>query len=129
MVAERFETAAVADHRGKLGGEEHPTPQGLAQGLDARGFVDRRPDYREVEAVDGADIAIEYLAEVEREIDRRNWLAGLLPRGIEPIETGHRVGCGIEGLAAGRIPRRIDERKRREHAVAEKFQHLTTARA
>jgi hypothetical protein len=127
--AERLETAAVADHRGKLGRHEHLATQGLTQGLDARDFVDRRPDYRKVEAVDGADIAIEYLPEMEREVDRGNWLAGLLPRGIEPIETIHRFRRGIESLAAGLIPRRIDEGKGREHAVAEEFQHLAAARA
>ena len=49
MVAERLETAAVADHRRKFGGDEHLAAEGLAQGLDASDFVDRRPDYGEVE--------------------------------------------------------------------------------
>jgi hypothetical protein len=129
VVAERLETAAVADYRGKLGGDEHPAAQGLTQGFDASDFVDRRPDYGEVKAVDGADVAIENLAEMEREVDHRDWFAGLLPRGIEPIETTHRFRRRIEGLAAGLIPRRIHEGKDREHAVAEEFQHLSAARA
>src|SRR5437016_2047226 len=129
VVAERLETAVVADHRSKLGRNEHLAAQGLTQGFDARNFVDRRPDYGEVEAVDGADVAIEHLAEMEREVDCGHWLAGLAPRGIEPIETIHRFPCRVESLAAGLIPRCIHEGKDREHAVTEEFQHLATARA
>src|SRR4029077_10195458 len=121
VVAEWLETAVVADHRSKLGRDEHLAAQGLTQGLDARDFVDRRSDYGEVEAVDGADIAIEHIPEMERQVDRGNWLGGLLPRGIELIETLHRFRRGIESLAAGLIARRIYEWKGREHAVAEKF--------
>ncbi len=76
VVAERLEAAAVADHCGQLGRDEHPAAQGLTQGLDARDLVDRRADDGEVEAVDGADIAIEHLAEMEREVDGGNRLAG-----------------------------------------------------
>jgi hypothetical protein len=75
VVAQRLETAAVADHRRELGRDQHLAAQGLAQRLDARDFVDRRPDYSEVETVDSADIAIEHLPEMEREVDRGDWLA------------------------------------------------------
>src|SRR4029077_444843 len=121
VAAERLETTLVAHHRGELGGDQHLAAQGLTQGLDARDFVDRRPDYGEVETVDGADIAIEHIPEMECEVDRGNWLAGLLPRDMEPIEALHRFCGGIESLAAGLIARRIYEWKGREHAVAEKF--------
>ena len=123
-IFERLETAVIADHRSKLGRDEHLAAQGLTQGLDARNLVDRRPDYREVEAVDGADIAIEHLPEMEREVDRGNWLAGLVPGGIEPIEAIHRFRRRIEGVAAGFIPRRIHEGKDREHAVAHEPVHI-----
>ena len=72
----RLEAADVAHHRGQLGRDEHLAAQGLAQGFDARDFVDRRPDHREVEAVDGADVAVEHLPQMEREVHRGNWLAG-----------------------------------------------------
>src|SRR4030095_1952465 len=110
-----------------LGGDEYLAAQRLTQGLYSRDFVDRRPDHREVEAVDGADIAIEHLPEMEREVDRGNRLTGLAPRSIEPIETIHRFRRDIEGLVTGLIPRCIDEGKDREHAVAEEFQHLAAA--
>src|SRR5258707_9579034 len=95
VVAERLETAAVAEHRRKFGGDQHLATQGLTQGLDARDFVDRRPDYGEVETVDGTDIAIENLTEMEREVDRRSWLARLQARGIEPFESLHCFRCGF----------------------------------
>ena len=68
MISERLKKASVADDGGEVGGDEHLAPQRLSQGLDARDFVDRRPDDGEVEAIHGADIAIEDLAEVEREV-------------------------------------------------------------
>jgi hypothetical protein len=58
---------------------------------------------------------------MEREVDRRNGLAGRAPKGIEPIETIHRVTRGIESQAAGLSPRRITEGEDCEHAVAEEF--------
>jgi hypothetical protein len=71
VIAEGLETAAVAEHRGELGGDKHLAAQGLAQGLDARDFVDRRADDCEVEAIDGADVAVEHLA-----ADRRPSFSG-----------------------------------------------------
>ena len=65
---------------------------------------------------------------MECEIDHGNGFAGFLPGGIEPIETVHRFRRAIDGLSAGLIPRRIDEGKRREHAIAEEFQYLSAAR-
>jgi hypothetical protein len=53
VAAKRLKTAPGADYGRKLGRDEHLAPQRLAQGLDARNFVDRRPDNGEVEAVDG----------------------------------------------------------------------------
>ena len=49
-------------------------PSGSHSVLDARNLVDRRADDCEVEAIDGADIAVEHLADVEREIDDGNGL-------------------------------------------------------
>src|SRR5207253_665155 len=78
----------------------HLAAQRLAQGLDPGDLVDRRADHREVEAVDRADIAVQHLAQMEGEIDRRNRLAGLGPCGAEPVETRYRLGGGVERPAA-----------------------------
>ena len=75
MRTERFKPDSVAGRGGELGRDENPAAERLAQRLDARNLVDRRSDDREVEAIDGADIAIEHLAEVEREIDDGNRLS------------------------------------------------------
>ncbi len=127
--AERPQPAGVARRRGELGRDQHPCRQRLAQGLDPRRLVDRRPDDREVEPVGGADIAIEHLADMQSEVDRGNRLAGPSPFPIQPIDRMHRLDRGVERFAAA-LPRpgRAD-RKGGEHAVAEEFQHLPAATA
>ena len=77
MAPERLEPVAITDRGGKLGRDKDSVSQRLAQSLDAGDFVDSRPDDREVEAIGGADIAVQYLSDVEREVDFRNRLAGL----------------------------------------------------
>ncbi len=111
-MAERYEAVAVADRGGKFRGDEHLAAQGFAQGLDARGFVDRRPDYGEIEPVDGTDIAVEHLAEMEGQVDCGSRLAGLAPRGVQPVDGAHRLCRGVERLAADLLARRILERER-----------------
>src|SRR6516162_2685061 len=128
-MAERYEPAAVADHGREFRGDEHLAAQGFAQGLDARSFVDRRPDDREVEPVDGTYITVEHLAEMECQVDRGSWLARVAPRGVEPVDGTHRLGGGIERPAADLFPSCVLEREDREHAVAKELQHLATARA
>src|SRR5712671_4128934 len=129
MMAEGFETAAVASRGGELGGDQHLAAERFAQGLDARDLIDRRPDHREVEAVDSADIAIEDFPDMECEVDRGSRLARLAPGAIEPVESVHRLHRGIDRAAAGRLPGRVRERERREHAVAHEFQYLPATRA
>src|SRR6266404_5976101 len=120
--AERFEAAAVADRGGKLGGDQYPAAEGFAQGLDACGFVDRRSDHREVEPIDGADIAVHHLTQIKREVDFGRRFACLAPRAIQPIDFAHRLGSSVERPTADLLPRRVRERKYREHAVTEEFQ-------
>lgn len=105
--AEWLDTAPGADHCGELRGDEDLATQGLTQSLDAGDFVDRRPDHRKIEPLDGADVAVEHVSEMQREVDRRNGLAGRAPQHIEPIETLHRFNPGIERQGTGLIPRRV----------------------
>src|ERR1700674_4110120 len=100
MVAEGFETAAVAGCDSELGGDQHLAPERFAQGLDARDLIDCWSDDREVEAVDSADIAIEDFPDMEREVDRSSQLARLAPGAVEPVESVHRVHRGIDRTAA-----------------------------
>jgi hypothetical protein len=65
------------------------TTERLAQCLDPRHLVDRGPDDREVEAIDGTNIAVEHLAEMEREINRGGRLSRLDSRLVEAVETAH----------------------------------------
>src|SRR5262249_31792298 len=44
MLTERLQWSACTDHRRELGGNEYVSTQRLAQGLDARDFVNRRAD-------------------------------------------------------------------------------------
>ena len=118
-----------AHRRRELRRDEHPAAQRFAQGLDAGGFVDRRPDYREVEPVDRTDIAVKHLAEMECQIDRGGGLAGFAPRRVQPVDSAHCFGRCVECLMADLVPGRILEWEDRQHAIAEEFEHLTAARA
>jgi hypothetical protein len=81
------------------------------------------------EAVDSADIPVEHLPKMKREVDLGNWLAGLSSRGIQPVDRVHGLSRGIERLAADLMARRIHTGKGREHPIAEEFQHLAAPRA
>src|SRR5579863_76575 len=55
VLAERCEPALVADRFRQRGRRQYLMAERLAQELDAGDLVDRRPDHREIEPVDGAD--------------------------------------------------------------------------
>jgi hypothetical protein len=95
---ERLKLDSVAGRGGELGRDENPAAQWLAQGLDPRDLVDRRADDREVEAIHRANIAIEHLAEVEREIDRGNRFPHPRSIRVKSVEAAHCFG----GVAATR---------------------------
>ena len=69
MMAEGLEPIAAPGRSGKLGRDQHLAAQRLAQGFNARRLVDGRPDHREIEAVGGTDIAVQYFPDMQREID------------------------------------------------------------
>jgi len=48
-------------------------------------------------------------------------------RGVQPVDGSHRLCRGVEGLATDLIARCVLARKDREHAIAEKFEHLAAA--
>src|SRR5712692_3005055 len=75
VTAERAKAGTVAQRGGEFGGDQEIAAEHLAQQLDPRDLVDGRADDGEIEAIDRADIAVEHLAEVQREIDRRGRLA------------------------------------------------------
>ena len=117
MEAKRHKAAIFADRRRELRRDKHPAAQRFAQGLDAGGFVDRRPDYREVEPVDRTDVAIKHLAEMECQIDRGGGLSGFAPRRVQPVDSAHCFGRCVECLMAYLVPGRILEWKDRQHAI------------
>jgi hypothetical protein len=122
---ERLKLDSVAGRGGELGRDENPAAQRLAQGLDPGYLVDRRSDDREVEAIRRANIAIEHLAEVEREINRGNRLPHPRSIRVKSVEAAHCFGGGGERVATGFIARRSNEGKAREHAIAKELQYLT----
>src|SRR6516165_5604409 len=66
---------------------------------------------------------------MEGQIDSDGRLAGLAPCHIQPVDGVHRFGRCVERLAADLFPGSVVEREDRQHAIAEKLQYLTTARA
>ena len=115
MRTERLELVSVAGRSGELGRDENPAAQRLAQGIDPRYLVDRRSDDREVEAIHRANIAIEHLAEVEREIDRGNRLPHPRSISVKLVEAVHCFGGGGERVATGFI---AESQQRRQSSRA-----------
>jgi hypothetical protein len=108
---ERLKLDSVACRGGELGRDENPAAQWLAQGLDPRYLVDRRSDDREVEAIHRANIAIEHLAEMEREIDPGNRLSHPRSIRVKSVEAAHCFSGGGKRVATGFVARRSDEGK------------------
>ena len=123
----RFKPLSVGDRRGERGRNENLAAERFAQRFDARNLVDRRADDCEVKAIDGADVAIEDVADVEREVDDGNWLPCPCPIDVKSIDAPHRFGGGVERAATGFTAGRVHEGKAREHAIAKKLQHLSPA--
>jgi hypothetical protein len=129
VATEREQTAVVGHGNGKLGRDQHLMAQWLAQGLNAGGFVDRRPDHREVEAVGGADITVKDLAKMERYVNRGNGLADGAPRVIQRVDCPHRLDRSVESSPTSLVSRCIRKREYRQHPIAYELEHLAAARA
>src|SRR5262245_53002378 len=69
MTAERPKAGAVPGCNGKFGGDEHLAAERLVQRFNPGGLVYSRSDYREIEAVGRADIAVQHFPDVKREVD------------------------------------------------------------
>jgi len=129
VTAEGCRATLVAHRTREFRRDKHIPAQGLAQGLDARCFVDCRPDHREIESVDGVNIAVQHLANMQSQVDRGGRFAGLAPLGVWSVDGVHRLGRCVERLATDLFPGCVVERKDRQHTIAKKLQHLTAARA
>jgi hypothetical protein len=116
---------SVAGRRGEIGRDENPAVQRLAQGLDPRYLVDCRSYNCEVEAIDCANVAIENLAEMEREINCGNRLSRPRSIRVKSVEGAHPFCGGRERVVTGLIACRGNESKACEHSIAEELQHLT----
>jgi hypothetical protein len=108
----------VVSHGGELGRDENPATQRFAQSLDPHYLVDRRSDDREVKAIHRANIAINHLAEMEREIDRGNRLSHPRSIRVKSVEAALCIGGGRKRVVTGFMARRCDEGKACEHAFA-----------
>ena len=64
MGTKRFKPFSIGDRRGERGRNQDLAAERFAQRFDPRHLVDRRADDCEVKAIDGADIAIEDLADM-----------------------------------------------------------------
>ena len=128
--APRAVQAGFCCRRGELSRQnENPAAQRLAQGLDSRYLVDRRSDDREVEAIHRANIAIEHLAEVKREVDHGSRLSHPCSIRVKSVEAAHCFGGGGERVAAGFIACSSHEGKARKHVIAKELQHLPCGRS
>ncbi len=77
------------------------------------------------EAIRRANVAIEHLAEVKREIDDGSLLSHPCSIRVGSVEAAHCFGGSGERVAAGFIARCSNEGKARKHAIAQELQHLS----
>src|SRR3984957_1507865 len=130
VAAKRLEAAIGALHSlYELGGDQHRATERLAKRLDARHLIDRRADDREVEPIDRADVAVQHVPKMEREIDRGDRPACGDARTPQRLDVPHRLDRGVERAAASLSPIRVFEREDGEHCVADELEHLATALA
>src|ERR1700756_4704624 len=101
----------LASRGGKFGGDQHLAAQRFAQRFNARDLIDRRPDHREVEPVNGAYIAVKDFADMQREVDLGNRFARFPAYAIHPAECAHCFRRGIERPAAGFVSSAVSEPK------------------
>src|SRR3712207_7359890 len=87
-------TTLFRSHRHRTRGgnpvrQDDRTIEGAAQGLHAACLVHGRPDHREVEATGGADVAVEHVSAMERDIEAER---RLVLAGDGPVALGSRLG-------------------------------------
>ena len=64
MMAERLQPIAAVGNGGKVGGDQHLAAQRLAQGFNTRRLIDGWSDHSEIEAIGGADIAVQHFPDM-----------------------------------------------------------------
>src|SRR4029077_2464591 len=106
---------------------QHRAAQRLAKRLDARHLVDRRADDREIEPIDCADVAVQHVPKMEREIDWSDWPACGDAPCAERFNLVNRLKRGVERAAASFGPIRVFEREDGEHRIADELEHLAAA--
>ena len=112
---------------GERGRGHEVAPEIARQRLEARGQVDRRADRGEVQAPGAADVAVQDVAQMQRQAIAQPGLAGFGPLGVGLRESGPGVARGGKrGAAGGR--RIVGDREDAEQAVAHELQHLAAVR-
>src|ERR1700731_2785877 len=100
MMAEVLEPIAAAGRGGKFRGDQHLAAQRFAQSFNARRLVDGRPDYREIEAIGSADIAVQHFPDMERKVDFSDRFTRFNSGAIDPVQGVHCLSCGLDRITA-----------------------------
>ncbi len=109
---------------------EEVAPGGVAQRLDAARLVDGPADGGEVESVRRADVAVDDLAVVEREVGLERGLAGAAPVLLQQAVVGEAGPGGLQRPPADRAGQRgaVVRGEDRDEAVARELQDLAAIR-
>src|SRR5206468_8646264 len=86
--------------RGEFGRQDDASVHRPAHRGNATRFVDRWADYREVQTILAADVAVEHFADVQPEVDRRD---GMVARGaalVHRLDAGPQARVGAQRAAA-----------------------------
>ncbi len=103
---------------------EHAFTKRLAQRLHAGGLVHRRSDDREIEPVARADVAIEDIAQMEREPMVHHRLSSLAPRRIQRRQRPLHGAAGRDRTGASLCIAAGCTVERCEQSVPHEFEHL-----
>ena len=105
-------------------GEQHRATERPAQAFQPADQVDGGADGGEIQPVGGADVAPQHFADMQRRAKRQRRQASRTTGAIEVVHAGARGGdCAQRRIACGGSVALAD-RKDRQHAVADEFQHF-----
>src|SRR6185437_2240190 len=117
VFAERHQSVRLFRRSRELGRHKNRPAQRFAKFFDPVDFIDGGADHGEIQPVGRADIAVEHVTEMQREIDPGGRQHGVLAPAIHGVERDHRFLDGVESKAACFCLIGLVERKCSQHAV------------
>ena len=100
----------------------------LAKLFHPNHFIDRWSNDGEVQPISRANVAVQHLADVQRDINIGKGQACSVTLQVARLQVGRRLNSCVESAAASSLLVGLIERYRRQHRVADEFEHMTSTR-